>query len=92
MKNTILFLAFAFVGSSCRTLPNLSADEIHSRTAVLGVAITADALGIKATDAYLTAESAQWGVSFPGFDHVTNTKNYKQRRKPEVAPKSSPQP
>ena len=84
MKALVL-LCMAAAGSSCRTLPNLSADEIHSRTSVLGVTVTADALGLKTTDAFIVAEDAQWGISFPGFDHITNTKNYKQRR-PKDAP------
>lgn len=80
MKLLLIVLA-ACVLSSCRSLPNLSADEIHSRTSYIGVTVTADATGIKTTDSYVVAADATWGISFPGFDHVTTTKNYKQKRK-----------
>jgi outer membrane murein-binding lipoprotein Lpp len=67
-------------------LPNMRADEIHTRTNTLGVTATADASGIKVTDTYVTAADAKWTISFPGFDHTTTAKDYRQKRAAEDKP------
>lgn len=69
-----------------RRLPNVKGSEIHSRTSTLGVVVEANAVGVNVTDATLKAESAEWKISFPGFDHQTRVKDYQQRRPREEQP------
>lgn len=71
----------------CRSLPNVKGSEIHSRTSTLGVVVEANATGVNVTDATMKAESAEWKISFPGFDHQTRVKDYQQKRPKEDADK-----
>lgn len=84
MKTTIL-LACLFTLSACRSLPPIRSSEIHSNTAVLGVKVKADALGVSITDTYMKAAHAEWDISFPGFSHNTVIKDYQQRLPKEGA-------
>lgn len=73
------------LSTGCRSLPRLKAEEIHTNTTFMGVAITADALGVSHTPATMKATFVEWRFSFPGFSHTTSTKNYEQKvSKPEV--------
>jgi hypothetical protein len=81
-----ILAAFTALGCVCgctHRLPNLKAEEIHTRTTVMGVALTADATGINVTETAVKAADAKWTISFPGFDHTTTAKGYQQKRKPE---------
>lgn len=58
--------------------PPLKATEIHSTTAVLGVSVAADAMGVSVTERTIKAADVKWSISFPGFSHVTTAKDYQQ--------------
>lgn len=66
MKTTLIIALLALSG--CTSIPNGAAGEYHRRLSVMGVVSTADATGIKKTDAGAKAEDAKWSLSFPGFD------------------------
>jgi hypothetical protein len=76
----LAILAASVLSGCAHRLPNMRADEIHTRTSTLGVTATADATGINVTDTYINAADATWTLSFPGFDHTTGAKGFKQKR------------
>jgi hypothetical protein len=88
-----VLLVSLLLGAGCNhRLPNVKADSVVSRTSTLGVVSTAKADGISVTDTYIVAATAEWTLSFPGFDHTTTATNYRQRREKEEKEKSEPTP
>lgn len=83
LRPAALICAALSLSACSHRLPALKAEEIHSRTNVMGVVSTADASGISITETTIRAEKAKWVISFPGFDHTTEAVGYQQRRDKE---------